>query len=97
MKSCAAKRREERCLTFPGAVLRAYVIPAVSRSKSELARLLGICQHLHDILAEKTPISPEVAALVGRLFRDGAAPRVKMQAAFDPWHAERNVDVSDIQ
>ena len=49
------------------------------------------------LFAEKKPISPEVAVRVGKLFGGGAAPWVRMQAAFDTWHAERNVDVSDIE
>lgn len=51
---------------YPGAILREDVIPAIpSRiriTKSQIATLLGISrQHLHDILTEKKPISPEVA------------------------------------
>jgi antitoxin HigA-1 len=98
MNDHIAKRAKQRCPAHPGAVLREDVIPAVNRSKSEIARLLGISrQHLHDILAEKKPISPDVAVRVGKLFGGGAAPWVRMQAAFDTWHAERNVDVSHIQ
>jgi antitoxin HigA-1 len=71
------------------------LISAVQRSKSEIARLLGISrQHLHVILTEKKPMSPEVAVRVGKLFGGGAAPWVRIQAAFDTWHAD---DVSNIQ
>jgi addiction module HigA family antidote len=98
MKEYVAKRDPDRCPTHPGAVLREDVIPAVKRSKSEIARLLGISrQHLHDILEEKKPLSPEVAVRVGKLFGGGAGLWVRMQAAYDTWHAERNVDVSKIK
>jgi antitoxin HigA-1 len=34
---------------------------------------------------------------VGKLFGDGPAPWVRMQAAYDTWHAEQSVDVSHIK
>ncbi|UGV25923.1 addiction module antidote protein, HigA family [Rhodopseudomonas boonkerdii] len=92
------KRSASRCPTHPGAILREDVIPAVDRSKTEIARLLGISrQHLHDILEEKKPISPEVAVRIGKLFGNGAGIWVRMQGAYDTWHAEQNVDVSGIE
>ncbi|WP_420135670.1 HigA family addiction module antitoxin [Rhodopseudomonas sp.] len=98
MNEYVAKRSKERCPTHPGAVLREDVIPAVRKSKSEIARLLGISrQHLHDILSEKKPVSPEVAVRLGKLFGGGAGVWVRMQGAFDTWHAERTVDVSHIE
>ena len=55
----AARRNPNRPPTHPGALLREDIIPAVKRSKSEIARLLGISrQHLHAILAEKKPVTP---------------------------------------
>jgi|SRR6266700_3637353 len=98
MSEYTAKQNPNRCPTHPGAILREDVIPAVRKSKSEIARLLGISrQHLHDILAEKKPLSPEVAVRVGKLFGGGAGVWVRMQAAYDTWHAEQSVDVSKIK
>jgi addiction module HigA family antidote len=98
MTEHSAKRNPDRCPSHPGAILREDVIPAVKRSKSEIARLLGISrQHLHDILTEKKPLSPDVAVRVGKLFGGGAGIWVRMQGAYDTWHAERNVDVSKIK
>jgi addiction module HigA family antidote len=78
--------------------LREDVIPAVRKSKSDIARLLGISrQHLHDVLAEKKPLSPEVAVRVGKSFGGGAGVWVRMQAAYDTWHAEQSVVVSKIK
>ena len=86
-----------RCPTHPGELLRDDVIPATKRSKTEIARLLGISrQHLYDILDEKKPVSPAVAVRLGKLFGNGAGLWVRMQAAYDTWHAERDVDVSQI-
>lgn len=93
----AAKRNPSRCPTHPGALLREDVIPAVNKSVSEIARLLGVSrQHLHDILAERKPVSPEMAVRLGKLFGDGAGIWLRMQAAYDVWHAERAVDVRHI-
>jgi plasmid maintenance system antidote protein VapI len=42
-------------------------------------------------MEEKKPISREVSARVGKLFGGGPGPWIRMQAAYDLWHAERNV------
>jgi addiction module HigA family antidote len=92
-----AKRNLNRCPTHPGALLREDVIPATGRSKTEIAKLLGISrQHLYDILREHKPVSPSVAVRLGKLFGDGAGVWTRMQAAYDTWHAEREEDVSGI-
>src|SRR6266699_3484961 len=92
-----SKRNPDRCPTHPGALLREDVIPATGKTKAEIARLLGISrQHLYDILRERKPVSPAVAVRLGKLFGDGAGVWVRMQAAYDTWHAEREEDVSGI-
>jgi len=94
----AAKRNPNRCPTHPGALLREDIIPEVRRSVSEIADMLGISrQHLHAIMAEKKPVTPEVAVLLGRLFGDDPGIWVRMQAAYDTWQAQRKVDVSHIR
>ena len=73
------------------------MIPATGKTKAEIAQLLGISrQHLYDVLRERKPVSPAVAVRLGKLFGDGAGVRVRMQAAYDTWHAEREADVSGI-
>jgi len=86
----------ERCPSHPGALLD-DIIPATGKTKVEIANLLGISrQQLYDIIREKKPVSPAVAARLGKMFGDGAAIWLRMQAAYDAWHAEREVDVSAI-
>lgn len=86
-----AKRSPNRCPTHPGALL-AEVIPPTGKSKTEIAALLGISrQQLYDILAERKPVSPAVAVRLGKLFGDGAGVWVRMQGAYDTWHAERDL------
>jgi len=96
MTTYKSKRPLERCPSHPGAVLE-DMIPDTGKSKAEIARLLGISrQHLYDILGARKPVSPDVAARLGKLFGDGAGIWLRMQAAHDAWHAEREVDVSGI-
>lgn len=91
-------RNSNRCPTHPGELLREDIIPAVDLSKAAIARRLGISrQHLYDILSEKKPVSPEVAVRLGKFFGNGSGIWIRMQAAYDAWHAEREVDVSDIE
>jgi addiction module HigA family antidote len=97
MAEIPARRDPRRCPAHPGELLRDEIIPAVGRPKAEIARLHGISrQHLYDILEEKKPVSPAVAVRLGKLFGDGAGVWIRMQAAYDAWHAERDVDVSGI-
>jgi addiction module HigA family antidote len=91
-----ASRDPARCPTHPGVLLR-EIIPATGRSKAEVARLMGISrQHLHDIMAERKPVSAAVAVRLGKLFGDGPGPWMRMQAAYDVWRAEQAIDVSSI-
>lgn len=97
MPEYRAKRDPDRCPAHPGAVFD-DIIPAMGVSKAEIARRLGISrQQLYDILSERKPISPNVAARVGKLVGNGPAIWLRMQAAYDAWHAEREVDVRHIQ
>jgi len=90
-------RNPDRCPTHPGELLREDVLPAIGYTKSDIARMLGISrQHLYDILAEKKPLSPEVAVRIGKLLGNGPFIWVRMQGAYDAWHAARTVDVSAI-
>lgn len=93
-----AKRNPDRCPTHPGALLREDILPALKITKVEVANALGISrQHLHDILSERKPVSPDIAARLGKAFGDGPEVWLRMQASFDAWHAERDVDVSEVR
>jgi len=91
-----------KCLAngFPVAAVagRADLLDRFVSGGVYFARLLGISrQHLHDILEENKPLSPAVAVRVAKLFGGGAGIRVRMQASYDTWHAEWEVDVSKIK
>jgi len=90
-------RNPDRCPTHPGELLREDVIPATGKSKVEIARMLGISrQHLHDVMTERKPVSPEVAVRLAKLFGTDPLLWIRMQGAYDAWHAAREVDVSAV-
>jgi addiction module HigA family antidote len=79
-------------------LLRDDILPALGINKVEVADALGISrQHLYGILREKKPVSPEVAVRLGKAFGDGAGVWLRMQAAYDAWHAERVVDTRKVR
>ncbi len=81
----------------PGEVLDEIILPATGKTKTEIARLLHLSrQTLYDILAKRQPVTPVVAARLGKLFGNGAGFWIRLQGTYDTWHAERDVDTSDI-
>jgi len=75
--------------THPGELLREDVIPALRKSKTDIALLLGISrQTLHDILKEKHPITPQMALRIGKLCGNGPQFWLNMQNAYDLEAAE---------
>jgi antitoxin HigA-1 len=97
-KPSIPKRSPDRCPTHPGAFLREIVLPAVPASKVDVAAALGISrQSLYDILAEKQPVTPGMAVRLGAVFGTSSASWLKMQAAYDLWHAEREIDTSNLR
>jgi addiction module HigA family antidote len=91
------KRDPNRCPTHPGAILREIVLPELRVSKTDLAKALKMSrQQLHAILREQQPVTPETAVKLSAAFGGSAQIWLNMQAAYDLWHAERRVDVSDI-
>src|SRR5258708_34972272 len=78
--------------THPGAILREDVLPALRLSVSEAARQLGVTrQTLHRIMAEKTSITLEMAARLGRFCGNGPGLWLRMQQAYDLWRAEQRL------
>ena len=91
------KRNKNIKPTHPGALLREDVLPALAKSKVAIANALDISrQTLYDILNEKQPVTPSMAVRLGKLCGNGPNLWLSMQSAYDLWHAELNVDVSNI-
>jgi len=68
----------------PGELLREDVLPALGRPKAEIARALGISRHtLYELLAEKQPVTPQMALRLGKLCGNGAEIWGRLQLRFD--------------
>jgi antitoxin HigA-1 len=68
----------------PGEILKQDVLPSAGLSVTAAAKALGVSrQMLHDILAERRPLSAIMCLKVSRLF--GGSPEVwmRLQAAYD--------------
>jgi len=97
LTSFAAKRDPNRCPAHPGALLRDETLTAIGKPTSEIANLLGISQLCFDkILGEESPVSAAVAVRFGKMFGNDPLMWVRMQAAYDTWHAVRDIDVSSV-
>ncbi len=92
MAQTPATPKLRRPPTHPGAILREDVLPALNLSVSEAARQLRVTrQTLHRVLAEASGVSPEMAVRLGKFCGNGPGLWLRMQQAFDLWHAEQNL------
>ncbi len=81
----------------PGELLREDIMPALGKSKSEIARLLGISrQTLYDIIEERQPVTVPMAVRLGKLIGNGPVFWLNLQRNFDLERAESEIDVSAI-
>ena len=100
MREYLVKRPLKRPPIHPGEVLREDVLPALSLSVSEAARLLGISrQQLHRVLSCSHPITTEMALRIGKFAGNGPGLWLRMQQAYDLWHLEQRMedDLSKIE
>ena len=73
-----------RIPSHPGALLREDVLPALRISVSAAAIALGVSrQMLHKILAERAPVTPEMAVRLGKFCGDGPGVWMRMQVNHD--------------
>lgn len=97
MTSYPAKRSPNRPPTHPGVVL-AEVFEATGLTKTEIANRLAVTRgHLHDMIAGRKPVTPLMAAKLGKLFGNDGGVWARMQIAHDMWFASRLPDVSRIK
>jgi len=76
----------------PGSILRLDVVPALNVSVAQAARELGVSrQLLHGILAEKLPVSAEMAVRLGKWCGNEGHLWIALQRDYDLWQAERKL------
>lgn len=76
----------------PGELLREEILPALGRSKTEIAKLLGVSrQTLYDILEERQPVTPVMALRLGKLCGNGPDLWLNLQKRHDLQRAEREL------
>lgn len=75
--------------THPGAILREDALPALKWSQTQFAKRLGVSrQVVADILAERQPVTLDIALRLARLFGMSAEGWLNMQHAVDAWDVE---------
>ena len=92
MNDVFAAERPKRAPAHPGELLREVVLPALKMKVTEAAGRLHVSrQQLHNVLAEKAAISPEMALRLGKFCGNGPDLWLSMQQAYDLWHASKKV------
>src|SRR6185503_11820889 len=90
------KRKNGLPPVHPGEIIKQDILPSAGLSVTAAAKALGVSrQMLHDILAERKPLSAVMCLKVSRLF--GSTPEfwMRLQAAYDLKRAERNKKVME--
>src|SRR5216684_4024853 len=80
----------------PGEIIREDILPEAGRSVTAVAKALGVSrQMVHDILAERRPLSAVMCLKVARLF--GSTPEfwIRLQAEYDLKKAAQNEKVME--
>jgi len=78
----------------PGEIIREDILPETGLSVAAAARALGVSrQMLHEILAERRPLSAVMCLKVAKLFGSTATMWMRLQAAYDLKKAEQNQTV----
>ena len=92
MGEYTVKRPLKRPPVHPGEILREDVLKSLHLTVSEAARRLGVSrQQLHRILAGTHPITIEMALRIGKVAGNGPGLWLRMQQAYDLWHAENRM------
>src|SRR5579863_6579314 len=90
------KRKKVLPAIHPGEIIKEDILPSVGLSVTAAAKALAVSrQMLHDILAERKPLSAVMCLKVSRLF--GGSPEVwmRLQATYDLKKAERNKKIME--
>ena len=96
MTEYEVKRSDKIPPAHPGAIL-SDVFEGLGLTNTETARRLGIArQHLFDVLAERKPVSANIAVRIGEFLGQNGGILLRMPAACDLWHAENSADLAQV-
>src|SRR5450432_4426531 len=80
----------------PGEIIKEDILPSAGLSVTSAARALGVSrQVLHDILAERKPLSAVMCLKLSRLFGSSPELWMRLQATYDLKKAEQNKKIMD--
>ena len=86
------RERMTRIPTHPGAILGLDVLPALNMGISAAATQMRVSrQTLHRIISGRTAVTPEMAVRLGKFCGNGPGLWLRLQEAFDLWHATRKL------
>ena len=81
-----------RCPTHPGEILREDVLPSLKITVTDAAKELGVArQTLHRVMAGEIAVTPAMALRLDRWCGNSPGLWLRMQIAYDLWHAERRM------
>ncbi len=90
------ERKNRLPAVHPGEIIREDILPEVGLSVTNAAKALGVSrQMLHDILAERRPLSAVMCLRISRLL--GSTPEfwMRLQADYDLKKATQNKNVME--
>ena len=88
--------KNELPLVHPGEILREDVLPDAGLSVTTAARALGVSrQMLHDILAERRPLSAAMCLRIARLFGSSPEMWMRLQGTYDLQKASADKKIAE--
>ena len=85
-------RDKSRAPVHPGEILRDDVISGLGLSVTAVADHMRVTrQALHRVLAGTAAVSPEMALRIGKFCGNGPEVWLRMQGAYDLWHAKQKM------
>ena len=85
---------DDRTPPHPGEILREDLLPALGMSRARFARHIGISvRRLASLLAEKAPVTLDLALRLGAAFGHGTRYWLGLQVQHDIWCAEQGAFV----
>jgi addiction module HigA family antidote len=96
MESKSMMRKNGMRPVHPGEIIKEDILPSVGLSVVAAAKALGVSrQMLHDILAERKPVSALMCLKLSRLFGGSPDVWIRLQATYDLKKAEQNKKIME--